>query len=58
MSVSYTHLGASVDLLENKIVLIVPAGKENGYTSFEDIVNAPFCITPVLLLSVKPKVHL
>lgn len=31
---------ASVDLLENKIVLIVPAGKEEGYSSFEDIVNA------------------
>lgn len=31
---------ASVDLLENKIVLIVPAGAEEGYSSFEDIVNA------------------
>lgn len=31
---------ASVDLLENKIVLIVPAGAEEGYASFEDIVNA------------------
>ncbi len=31
---------ASVDLLENKIVLIVPTGKEEGYSSFEDIVNA------------------
>ena len=31
---------ASVDLLENRIVLIVPAGKEEGYSSFEDIVNA------------------
>lgn len=28
-----------VDLLENKIVLIVPAGEE-GYSKFEDIVNA------------------
>ncbi|CUO46660.1 Molybdate-binding periplasmic protein precursor [Roseburia inulinivorans] len=36
----YIAEDASVDLLENKIVLIVPAGKENGYTSFEDIVNA------------------
>ena len=31
---------ASVDLLENRIVLIVPTGKEEGYGSFEDIVNA------------------
>ena len=31
---------ASVELLENKIVLIVPNGKEEGYSSFEDIVNA------------------
>ena len=36
----YITEDAPVDLLENKIVLIVPAGKENGYTSFEDIVNA------------------
>ena len=36
----YIAEDASVDLLENKIVLIVPAGKENGYTSFEDIVHA------------------
>lgn len=36
----YIAEDASVDLLENKIVLIVPAGKERGYTSFEDIVNA------------------
>ena len=36
----YIAEDASVDLLENKIVLIVPAGKESGYTSFEDIVNA------------------
>ena len=33
----YITEDAPVDLLENKIVLIVPAGKENGYTSFEDI---------------------
>ena len=36
----YIAEDASVDLLENKIVLIVPTGKEDGYTSFEDIVNA------------------
>ena len=36
----YIAEDASVDLLENKIVLIVPAGNESGYTSFEDIVNA------------------
>lgn len=36
----YIAEDASVDLLENKIVLIVPAGKEDGYSSFEDIVNA------------------
>ena len=36
----YIAEDASVDLLENKIVLIEPAGKESGYTSFEDIVNA------------------
>jgi molybdate transport system substrate-binding protein len=29
-----------VDLLENKIVLIVPAGGDSAITSFEDIVNA------------------
>lgn len=29
-----------VDLLENKIVLIVPAGQEEGFTTFEDIVKA------------------
>jgi molybdate transport system substrate-binding protein len=29
-----------VDLLENKIVLIVPAGSEDTMSSFEDIVNA------------------
>jgi molybdate transport system substrate-binding protein len=29
-----------VDLLENKIVLIVPAGVDSDITSFEDIVNA------------------
>ena len=31
---------ASVDLLENRIVLLVPTGKAEGYGSFEDIVNA------------------
>ncbi len=36
----YIAEDASVDLLENKIVLIVPTGKEEGYSSFEDIVNA------------------
>ena len=36
----YIDADASVDLLENKIVLIVPKGSEEGYTSFEDIVNA------------------
>ncbi len=36
----YIEADASVDLLENKIVLIVPKGSEEGYTSFEDIVNA------------------
>ena len=36
----YIAEDASVNLLENKIVLIVPTGKEDGYTSFEDIVNA------------------
>ena len=36
----YIAEDASVDLLENKIVLIVPAGNESSYTSFEDIVNA------------------
>ena len=29
-----------VDLLENKIVLIVPAGQEEGFTAFEEIVKA------------------
>ncbi len=29
-----------VDLLENKIVLIVPAGQEEGITAFEEIVKA------------------
>lgn len=29
-----------VNLLENKIVLIVPAGSEDGFSSFEDIRNA------------------
>lgn len=28
------------ELLENKIVFIVPAGEENGYTAFEDIARA------------------
>lgn len=36
----YIAEDASVDLLENKIVLIVPAGNESSYTSFEDIVHA------------------
>lgn len=36
----YIDADASIDLLENKIVLIVPKGSEEGYTSFEDIVNA------------------
>lgn len=36
----YIAEDASVDLLENRIVLIVPTGKEEGYSSFEDIVNA------------------
>ena len=36
----YIEDDASVELLENKIVLIVPNGKEEGYSSFEDIVNA------------------
>ena len=36
----YIEADASIDLLENKIVLIVPKGSEEGYTSFEDIVNA------------------
>ena len=36
----YIDADASVDLLENKIVLIVPKGSEEGYTSFEDIINA------------------
>ena len=36
----YIAEDASVNLLENKIVLIVPSGKESDYTSFEDIVNA------------------
>ena len=40
MEEGYIAEDASVDLLENKIVLIVPAGNESGYTSFEDIVNA------------------
>ena len=36
----YIDEAASVDLLENKIVLIVPTGKEAEFTSFTDIVNA------------------
>ena len=36
----YIDADASIDLLENKIVLIVPKRSEEGYTSFEDIVNA------------------
>ena len=36
----YIAEDASVDLLENRIALIVPTGKEEGYSSFEDIVNA------------------
>ena len=36
----YIDMDASVDLLENKIVLIVPTGKEEEYASFSDIVKA------------------
>ncbi len=36
----YIDEAASVDLLENRIVLIVPTGKEAEFTSFTDIVNA------------------
>lgn len=36
----YINTESRTDLLENKIVLIVPKGGENGFSKFEDIVNA------------------
>ena len=36
----YVDNGSRVDLLENRIVLIVPAGTSEGYTAFEDIAEA------------------
>ncbi len=36
----YVDVADVVELLENEIVLIVPAGSDSGIASFEDIVNA------------------